>query len=118
MMWSAATRLPSTPATPTRSWSTFAPDGYVREPIGPLHRGTDALRAFFAAWFSAGGGVGVELCRVTDDGVRCAVEYNCVRWGNHELEPQAGMVVFERDGNGLLAAARIYDDVEPPVARA
>ena len=99
---------------------TFAPNGYVREPIGPrsFHRGTGALREFFASRFSAGGGIGLELCSVTDDGVRCAVEYNCVRWGNHDLAPQAGIAVFERGADGLLAAARLYDDVEPPDDRA
>ena len=51
---------------------------------------------------------------MTDDGVRCAVEYNCVRWGIHDLPPQAGLGVYERGADGLLTAARAYDDVEPP----
>jgi hypothetical protein len=51
---------------------------------------------------------------VTDDGVRCAVEYNCVRWGSHDLPPQAGLGVCERGPDGLLTAVRVYDDVEPP----
>jgi hypothetical protein len=46
------------------------------------------------------------------------VEYNCIRWGSHDLVHQAGIAVFERDGDGLLAAARVYDDVEPPDDRA
>jgi hypothetical protein len=96
--------------------STFAPDGYFREAIGAddAHVGAAELRAFFAAWFSAGGGIRLEDCAVTDDGVRCAVEYNCVRWGHHELVPQAGIGVFERGPDGLLTAARVYDDVEAP----
>jgi ketosteroid isomerase-like protein len=95
---------------------TFAPDGYLREPIGPhnTHRGTPELRSFFTKCFSAGGGVGLQYCAVTDDGVRCAVEYNCVRWGTHDLPSQAGIGVYERSGDGLLAAVRIYDDVEAP----
>jgi ketosteroid isomerase-like protein len=97
---------------------TFAPDGYVRESIGPhaLHRGTRALRAFFTTHFSAGGGIGLRYCAATDDGTRCALEYNCIRWGSHDLPPQAGVAVLERGQDGLLAAARIYDDVEAPVA--
>ena len=97
--------------------STFAPDGYFREPIGPhyTHRGTAELRSFFTTCFSAGGGIGLQHCAVTDDGVRCALEYNCVRWGSHDLPPQAGLGVYERGPDGLLAAARVYDDVEPPV---
>jgi len=96
--------------------STFAADGYFREPTGPhpTHRGTAELRSFFTTRFSTGGGIGLQDCAVTDDGVRCAVEYNCVRWGSHDLPPQAGLGVYERGPDGLLAAARVYDDVEPP----
>ena len=96
--------------------STFAPDGYFREPIGPhyAHRGAPELRSFFTTCFSAGGGIALQPCAVTDDGVRCALEYNCVRWGRYDLPPQAGIGVFERGPDGLLAAARVYDDVEAP----
>jgi SnoaL-like domain len=95
---------------------TFRPGGYVREPIGPraFHGGTAALRAFFTKCFSAGGGIGLQLCAVTDDGATCALEYNCVRWGSHDLAPQAGLAVCERGQDGLLAAVRLYDDIEPP----
>jgi SnoaL-like domain len=95
---------------------TFTPDGYLREPM-PLHRthrGTAELRSFFTTVFSAGGGLGQESCVLTDDGVRCALEYNVVRWGRYDLPPQAGIGVYERGPDGLLAAARVYDDVEPP----
>ena len=96
--------------------STFAPDGYFRGPFGPhyAYRSTPALRAFFTQCFSAGGGIGLEHCAVTDDGVHCALEYNCVRWGSHDLPPQAGISVYERDPEGLLAAVRVYDDIEAP----
>jgi hypothetical protein len=95
---------------------TFEPDGYYREPIGPhlTHRGTAELRSFFTERIGARGGIALEPCEVTDDGVRCALEYNCVRWGDRDLPPQAGLGVYERGPDGLLAAARIYDDVEPP----
>jgi len=97
---------------------TFEPEGYYREPGGPrpTHRGRGELRSFFSDSFSAGGGIGLKHCAVTDDGVRCAVEFNCVRWGRNDLPPQAGLGVYERGPDGLLAAVRVYDDVEPPVA--
>ena len=84
--------------------------------IGPraTHRGAAELRSFFAALFSAGGGISLQPCVITDDGVRCAIEYNCVRWGGRELPPQAGLCVCERGPDGLLAAVREYDDLEPP----
>ena len=98
--------------------STFTPDGYSREPIGTpfAHRGASELRSFFSTCFDAGGGIGLQHCSVTDDGARCALEYNCVRWGSRDLPPQAGIAIFERGQDGLLAAARVYDDVEAPVA--
>jgi ketosteroid isomerase-like protein len=94
---------------------TFAPDGYLREPIGPhfIHRGADELRSFFENWFSAGG-IDLQECSVTDDGERCAVEYNCVSWGSREITPQAGIAIYERGPDGVLAAVRIYDDIEGP----
>ena len=97
---------------------TFATAGYLREAIGPdaRHEGTRALREYFAACFGAGGGITLQPCAVIDDGVRCALEYNCLRWGSHDLPPQAGIAVFERSPDGLLAAVRIYDDIEAPVA--
>jgi ketosteroid isomerase-like protein len=100
--------------------STFAPDGYFRGPFGPghTHQGAGALRGFFTWCFSAGGGIGLQPCAVTDDGVRCALEYNCVRWGSHGLPPQAGIAVYERGPDGLLAAVRVYDDVEAPIGHA
>ncbi len=37
-----------------------------------------------------------------------------MRWGVSEIPLQAGVAVYERGSNGLLSAARIYEDVEPP----
>ncbi|MET1007721.1 MAG: nuclear transport factor 2 family protein [Propionibacteriaceae bacterium] len=96
--------------------SAFAVNGYVREPIGDhyTHRGSAELREYFSHCFGAGGGIRLQPCAVTDDGVRCAVEYNCLRWGSHDLTPQAGLAVYERAPSGQLIAVRSYDDVEPP----
>ena len=57
------------------------------------------------------GGIRLEHCTVTDDGVACALEFNAVQFGPHPLEPQAGVAVYERGPSGRLHAARIYDDV-------
>lgn len=101
----------------TAAVAAFAPGGYYREPIGPhsLHSGAEQLRQFFAQAFSAGGGIGLRPCLVTETDSRCAIEYDCVRWGRHELPAQAGLCVLERRPDGLLSAVRVYDDVEQPV---
>ena len=97
--------------------NTFAPDGYYREPIGRIAStaAPPELRSFFAD-ATRSGGIGVQDCAVTDDGVRCALEYNCIRWGDHVLTPQAGLAVYERAPDGLLVAVRVYDDLQPPGA--
>jgi ketosteroid isomerase-like protein len=100
---------------------TFAGDGYFREPIGAptVYRGVSEIRAFFANRFRiGGGGITLQHCVVTDDGRRCAVEYNCVRWGTNQVPPQAGIAIYERGPDNRLAAARVYDDIEPPGDRA
>jgi hypothetical protein len=96
--------------------ATYEEDAYAREPSGGeyVYRGKEKLREFYSALFANGGGIPLEHCTITDDGVRCAVEYNCVRWGVTELPPQAGVAVYERGESGRLAGGRIYDDVEPP----
>ena len=95
---------------------TFEPDGYAREPSGGayLHRGAEGLRELYAHMFANGGGISLEHCALTDDDTRCAIEYNCTRWGVTDIPAQAGIAVYERGRSGLLAAARIYDDVDPP----
>jgi SnoaL-like protein len=97
--------------------AAFEPDGYAREPAGGehVHRGADALRAFYERLFSNGGGIPLEHCAVVGDDRVTALEYNVVRWGRTELPPEAGIAVYVRGANGKLAAARIYDDTDPPI---
>jgi hypothetical protein len=97
--------------------ATFEADGYAREPAGGeyVHRGPDGLRAFYERLFSNGGGIPLEHCTLVDDGRACAFEYNVVRWGATDLAPQAGVAVYVRGQSGKLAAARIYDDADPPL---
>jgi hypothetical protein len=98
--------------------AAFEPDGYAREPAGGehVHRGPDGLRAFYEWLFSNGGGIPLEHCALVDDGRACALEYNVVRWGDAELPPAAGIAVYVRGPSGKLAAARIYDDTDPPIS--
>lgn len=92
--------------------SVFEPDGYFREPAGGdyIYQGTETLRQFMSSILALGG-ITIEHCTVTDDGVACAIEFSAVKFGPHPLAPQAGVAVYERGRSGLLHAARIYDDV-------
>jgi hypothetical protein len=96
--------------------AAFGPDGYMREPAGDgyVHRGMDQLRSLYESFFSHGGGVSLEHCAVTDDGRACGLEYNLVAWGRTALPPEAGLAVYVRGDSGKLAAARVYDDSDPP----
>jgi SnoaL-like protein len=99
--------------------AALEPDASVREPAGRAytHRGADELRALYGRFFSNGGGIPLEHCAVTDDGRACALEYNVVAWGRTTLPPQAGLAVYVRGDSGRVAAARIYDDANPPLTR-
>jgi hypothetical protein len=99
--------------------AAFEPGASVREPAGGdyTHRGADELRALYERFFSNGGGIPLEHCALTDDGRACALEYNVVAWGRTPLAPQAGLAVYVRGESGRLAAARIYDDTDPPPTR-
>ncbi len=101
---------------PEAATAAFEPGAVVREPAGgaSTHRGSDELRALFERFF-ADGGIALEHCTVTDDGRACALEYNVVGWGRTRLPPQAGVAVHVRGPSGRLAAARMYDDADPPL---
>jgi hypothetical protein len=96
--------------------ATYEEDVYAREPSGGeyVYRGKEQLREVYSAQFANEGGIPLEHCTVTDDGVRCAIEFNSVSWGVTEIPPQAGVAVYERGKSGRLAGGRIYDDVAPP----
>jgi len=68
-----------------------------------------------ARFFIAGGGIVLEHCTVTEDGVRTALEFNAVKWARVDLPHQAGVAVYERGPSGRIREARIYDDVQAPV---
>jgi len=99
--------------------NAFEPDGYAREPAGGpyIHQGREQLRAFYEHWCSNDGGVPLERCALIEGEGTCVLEYNIVQWGGTKLPPQAGVAVFTRGPGGKLAAARMYDDAEPPLTR-
>ncbi len=97
--------------------AVFEAEGYAREPAGSdyVHQGHAALRQFYSSLFSLGqGGIPLQHCTATFDGVACALEYNVVSVGSMRITPQAGVAVYELGPSGKLRAARIYDDVDIP----
>ncbi len=92
--------------------AAFEEDGYFREPAGGeyFYRGREKLLEFMTHLLS-GGGIHLEHCTVTDDGVACAIEFNAIHFGPHDIQPQAGVAVYDRGPSKRLHAARVYDDV-------
>ena len=98
---------------------TFEPDGYFREPSGAYHAGArsgvlDNFRTFFG--LGGGGGIDLEHCAVTSDGVAYVLEYVCVGWGSEALPPTAGAATYELGRSGRIMGARVNDNVQPPAA--
>jgi hypothetical protein len=95
---------------------TFGSDGYYREPTGAdyIHSGASELHAFFTAYFSAGGGIGLRHCAVTDDGVRCGAHWrtNACAGAASTCRPKPDLP-FTSGSDGRLSAVRVYDDVAP-----
>ena len=99
--------------------AAFEPEGYLRDAEGHQHirAAPEGLSAYYQRLFSTGGGIPLESCALVDDGRKCVLEYNVVRWGATRLPPHAGAGVFVRGHGGRLAAVRLYDDTIPPLGR-
>jgi hypothetical protein len=96
--------------------AAFAHDGAVRDARGLQHGQKDgALEAFIDGLVAGGAfGAGLELERggEADDGRTCALEYTLIKARGRDVDPQPGLMLFERGESGLLSAVRIYGDLE------
>lgn len=92
----------------------FEPDGVVRESRGVSHKGTESLREFVEKLLAGGAFGGTDWVRggAADDGRTCGLEYTLTRTCGRDVEPQAGLALFERGDSGLVRSLRLYDDVE------
>ncbi len=99
--------------------AAFEPEGYLRDAEGHQHNhaAPEGLSAYYKRLFSTGGGIPLESCALVDDGRKCVLEYNVVRWGATRLPPRAGAGAFVRGHSAKLAAVRLYDDTIPPLGR-
>ena len=116
----ATISMRSRPARSKRSWrpSNQTATRESRRETRTCTGVATASVSFYELLFSNGGGIQLEHCRMIDDQRACGLEYNVVRWGETELTPEAGFAVYVRGPNGGLAAARIYDDADPPLRSA
>ena len=79
--------------------AAFEPEGYLRDAEGHqhIHAAPEGLDAYYKRLFSTGGGIPLESCALVDDGRKCVLEYNMVRWGargcRHTLGPGPSCVV-------------------------
>jgi hypothetical protein len=91
--------------------AAYAKGGTIRTSDGTVQ--PDA-HAFHAAICSAGG-LALEICSMSGDDRRIALEANALRLGDGTAPPRAGMIVFDLEPGGTrIRAARIYDDIEVP----
>ena len=93
---------------------TFTAAGYVREPVEapPAPRRPRAARVLRPV-LQRGGGVGVQHVRRSPTTARAACWSTTASAGVvAPVAPQAALGVYERGPDGLLAAARLYDDIE------
>ena len=96
--------------------ATFEADGSIRDARGLQHgKKEGALHAFVDGLVAGGAfGGGLELTRggVADDGRTCGLEYTLVKARGRDVDPQAGLMMFERGDTGLLRTLRVYGDLE------
>jgi hypothetical protein len=96
--------------------ATFEQDGALRDARGLQHRKKDGALLTFLDGLVAGGafGGGLELQRggAADDGRTCAVEHTLVKARGRDVDPQPGLMMFERGDSGLISALRVYGDLE------
>ncbi len=96
--------------------TSFEADIYFREASGPpyVHWGRNAVVGYFKGLFANGAPV-LRDDTVTDDGRTVFMEFSVVGW-NGRMRPEerweAGLAVYERSRDSLMAGIRIYDDVE------
>jgi hypothetical protein len=95
--------------------NAFELKGSVREARGVSHdRSSGAMKEYFERLLAGGafGGTQWSVGGMADDDRACAVEYTLVRSCGRDVDPQAGLAVFERGDSGLFRSLRLYDDVE------
>jgi hypothetical protein len=96
--------------------ATFEFDGSLRDARGLQHGKREGALHTFLDGLVAGGafGGGLEVTRggMADDGRTCALEYTLVKARGRDVEPQAGLMMFERGDTGLLRTVRVYGDLE------
>ncbi len=96
--------------------NVLATDAYIRESSGPpyVHWGIPAVSDYFRGLFKDGAPL-MRSERVTAD-ERCTfLEFTVIGWNGEEWPEerhQGGAGIWEVNQDGLMAAVRVYDDIE------
>ncbi|HEX6750181.1 MAG TPA: hypothetical protein VF092_23005 [Longimicrobium sp.] len=72
----------------------------------------DTIRRQYGARIGEEGSIVLIPCLLTDDGTTCAVEYVTTRWDGADVQPQAGLAVYQRRG-GKICEVQVYGDFAP-----
>ena len=97
--------------------ATCEEDARLREPAGDpdFYEGRAGLRAFYEPLFS-NGGIPLEPCSWSSTSALVRWSTTSSAGAGWATPPQAAMGVFVRGANSRLAAVRLYDDVDRPLA--
>ena len=72
-----------------------------------VYHGREELRRLYSAPTVAGTRPKVKICTATDDGNRCAVEYQVTHFSEPQPD-QVGITVYERGASGRIRSERSY----------
>ena len=100
---------------------TFSPEGYVREPIGARRAPSRHRRSsprYFSECFGVDGGIGTRplLRDRRRRAVHARVQLRALGQSCRAARKRVSRC-SNATADGLLAAVRYYDDIEPPVGR-
>ncbi len=96
--------------------AVLAQDIYLRQPSGPpyVSWGVSGVIEYFKGLFANGAPL-MRSERITSDGRCTFLEFTVVGWDGTEWpeeDHQAGAGIWEVNNDGLMAAIRVYDDVQ------
>lgn len=92
----------------------FEADGILVDGSGKAYdRVTGSLEGYWKRFVESGACI-LERGGYADGGKTCGLEYTLTKVSGNAAVPSAGLLVYERGGNGLIRTLRVYDDALTP----